>query len=113
MKKPWNHIVILIAILLLLLPIAGLGWIAFGYLKYGTATHQACQGYEWWEDEAECAAEFALSKNDPRYCRINLFGEIGDVCASIFADSTTDPATCKMIDHLPSRDQCEQRFARL
>lgn len=110
MNKPWDHIVILIAIVLVVLPVVTVGWMAFDYLKYSTVTHQTCQGYDWWEDEAECAAEFALDKNDPRYCRIDLLGEVSDLCASIYAEQTIDITTCKQIDLLSAKDKCQQRF---
>lgn len=108
--KLWIKIIIGLAIIPVLVYLGLLGWIVFDYLKYGSVTQQACGDNDWWEDVAECAAQLALEKNDPRYCRINWSGEIGDVCALIYAEKTTDSNTCKKIDLLTAQNKCQRRF---
>lgn len=88
----------------------GITWIGLSYLRYSLVMQWVCQEYDWWEDEAECAAQFALHKNDPRYCRVGVFSELTDVCHSIYAEKTTDASTCKKIDSIRAKNRCQNRF---
>lgn len=106
----WLKIIIGLAIVPVLVCLGLLGWIIFGYIKYGSVIEQACADKVWWEDKAQCAANVALAKNDPRYCRINHFGETGDLCALLYAEQTTDPTTCQNIDLIEAEQKCVKRF---
>ena len=101
---------LLILGLIILIPLIVCGYFGYSYFKYSVMSQLTCRGFEWWEDKAECAADLALKENDPRYCRIDLLGEVGDLCATIYASQTTDPATCPAIDNIQAEEQCKERF---
>jgi len=110
MKKRSSLVIIATVIVAGSLPFIILGMLGINYWRFGHVTKVACGQEMWWEDQAECAAQFALEKNDPRYCRIDLFGEIGDLCNLLYSQQTKDVATCSKIDLLEAKEKCRQRL---
>ena len=108
--KTKYKILVSAVVLISALPFLIIGWIAIGYAVYGHEARLQCADFEWWEDYANCAAEIALEKNDPRYCRISVVSEVSDVCMLIYAEQTFDGTTCRKIDNSEAKQNCQARF---
>lgn len=102
--------IVFIVIAILAVPLIVCSYLGYSYFKYSAVTKLSCKNFDWWEDKAECAANLSLRENNPRYCRIDLFGEVGDLCATLYAKQTMDPTTCPAIDNILAEQQCKERF---